>query len=59
MMNPIIQVGGGGKRKELTDTAAVGMVVRAQRVKWLAILSRLLRLRALHLFTHVLAWGFI
>ena len=35
----IIQVEGGGKkRKELTDTAAVGMV-RDQRIKWLAILS--------------------
>jgi hypothetical protein len=34
----IIQVEGGKKRKELTDTAAVGMV-RAQRIKWLAILS--------------------
>lgn len=56
-MNPIIQVaaGGGGekKRKELTDTAAVGnggCVLNASN-DWQFSHDWAVRLRALHLFT--------
>lgn len=66
MMNPIIQVAGGEekKRKELTDTAAVGnggCVLNASN-DWQFSHDWAVRLRALHLFTRAivgLASGFI